>query len=85
MNLSITKLVRLNFERNLYIALSLNPIPSYMPNYLGNDIDSISKFNKIIIDSVSEMAGAVCLDSNEYERYGSSGINVFSETFCQGF
>jgi hypothetical protein len=78
--MGIAKLVRLSSERDLYIALSLNPTPDVLPEFLGKGIEKIEKFNKIAVEAVSEVAGAVCLDCYRYNIYGDYGIYVFAST-----
>lgn len=78
--MSITKLVSLTQERDIFIALSLNPSLENIPKFLGITDEAIEIFNKIVVDAISEVAGAICLDSFKYEKFGNIGVSTFSAT-----
>ncbi len=93
MKLFIDKLIKKVDDKNSHICVGLDPhldlLPSFLINEVTEDTENIDaeviskvifKFNKIIIDRISDIAVAVKPQIAFYELHGKWGIDVLFKT-----
>lgn len=93
----IEKLIDKILKKNAPIVVGLDPILSYVPNFIKDKTfaeygetmegaaEAVWQYNKGIVDAVSDLVPAVKPQIAMYEQFGLEGIKVFQKTvdYCK--
>jgi orotidine-5'-phosphate decarboxylase len=74
------KLLKAAEKNNSWLCVGLDSDPEKIPRHLGTDPGAVLKFNRLIIESTSDLVCAYKPNSAFYESLGPDGMRILKDT-----